>query len=129
MSKDRTATRFYVTSSDDPYSGGAFAIVRKAQGVLDDAAPAFGPAASAYLGGPTAQFADVQDTLSTDFQRVGVITVLGILVVLVILLRAIVAPLYLVATVLDLVRLRGRPLRVDLPGGPRASPACRSTCR
>jgi len=100
VSRDHTATRFYVTSSDDPYSGGAFAIVRRAQGVLNDVAPAFGPAASAYLGGPTAQFADVQDTLSTDFQRVGIITVLGIFLVLVILLRAIVAPLYLVATVL-----------------------------
>ncbi len=100
VSADHAATRFYLTSSNDPYSGGAFAVVRRAQDAVAAAAPAFGTAASAHLGGPTAQFADVQDTLSSDFQRVGVITVLGIFVVLVILLRAIVAPLYLVATVL-----------------------------
>ncbi len=100
VSRDRSATRFYVTSSNDPYSGGAFAIVRDTQDVLAASAPAFGASAAATLGGPTAQFADVQDTLSTDFNRVGIITVMGILVVLVLLLRSIVAPLYLVATVL-----------------------------
>ena len=68
--------------------------------MLADAAPAFGPAASGHVGGPTAQFADVQDTLAADFQKVGLITVIGILLVLIVLLRAIVAPLYLVATVL-----------------------------
>ena len=68
--------------------------------MLADAAPAFGPAASGHIGGPTAQFADVQDTLAADFQKVGLITVFGILLVLIVLLRAIVAPLYLVATVL-----------------------------
>jgi putative drug exporter of the RND superfamily len=100
VSKDRTASRFYVTGSNDPYSGDAFSTVRTAQRVLAAGAPAFGPSASAYLGGPTAQFADVQDTMARDFGQVGVITVLGILIVLVVLLRAVVAPLYLVATVL-----------------------------
>ncbi len=100
VARDRSATRFYVTNANDPYSGGAFGIVRDAQAVLAGGAPSFGPAATATLGGPTAQFADVQDTLSTDFNRVGIITVIGILVVLVLLLRSIVAPLYLVATVL-----------------------------
>ncbi len=100
MSRDRSATRFYVTNANDPYSGGAFAIVRDTQDVLAAGAPAFGASAAATLGGPTAQFADVQDTLSSDFNRVGIITVMGILVVLMLLLRSIVAPLYLVATVL-----------------------------
>jgi RND superfamily putative drug exporter len=100
VSKDGTATRFYLTSSSDPYSGGAFAIVKQAREIVADAAPAFGPAASGHIGGATAQFADVQDTLARDFQKVGLITVLGILIVLIVLLRAVVAPLYLVATVL-----------------------------
>ncbi len=100
VSVDRTATRFYVTTTDDPYNQAAFVTVRSAQATLDAAAPGFGAGASASLGGTTAQFSDVQTVLASDFTRVGIITVLGILVVLVILLRAVVAPLYLVGTVL-----------------------------
>jgi putative drug exporter of the RND superfamily len=100
VSKDRTATRFYVTNANDPYSGGAFVVLRNAQARLADGAGTFGPSATATIGGPTAQFADVQTTLENDFGRVGIATVIGIFVVLVLLLRALVAPLYLVATVL-----------------------------
>ncbi|HEY4751964.1 MAG TPA: MMPL family transporter, partial [Candidatus Limnocylindrales bacterium] len=100
VSKDRAATRFYLTSAEDPYAAASFATIRDSQTQLTAAAPGFGPAATAYLGGPTAQFADVQTTLEKDFMRVGIITVLGIFLVLVLLLRALVAPLYLVGTVL-----------------------------
>ncbi|HEY5628057.1 MAG TPA: MMPL family transporter, partial [Candidatus Limnocylindrales bacterium] len=100
VSADHAATRFYLISADDPYATTSFTTVRAAQQSLTAAAPSFGPDAQAYLGGPTAQFADVQTTLEKDFNRVGIITVLGILLVLVVLLRAIVAPLYLVGTVL-----------------------------
>ena len=100
VSTDRTATRFYVVSANDPYASESFATTRDAQAMLATAAPAFGPNASANLGGPTAQFADVQTTLEKDFLRVGIITVIGIFLVLVLLLRALVAPLYLVGTVL-----------------------------
>ena len=100
VSKDRSATRFYLTSSNAPYSGGAFQIIKDARVALAAGAATFGPAASGHIGGPTAQFADVQDTLAKDFLKVGAITVLGILIVLMLLLRAVVAPLYLVATVL-----------------------------
>ena len=100
VSGDRTSTRIWLTTTDDPYSESAFATIRRAQDILAGAAPGFGPSAAAHLGGPSAEFADVQTVLGRDFQRVAVITVLGILVVLVLLLRAVVAPLYLVATVL-----------------------------
>ena len=100
VSEDRSATRFYLTSSNAPYSGGAFGIIKDARVDLQAGAATFGPEASGHIGGPTAQFADVQDTLAADFVKVGAITVLGILLVLMLLLRAVVAPLYLVATVL-----------------------------
>ncbi len=100
VSTDHAAARFYLTTSDDPYSTQAFATVRSAQDALAAAAPGFGAGATVYLGGPTAQFSDVQTVLSADFNRVGVITVIGIFLVLVLLLRALVAPLYLVGTVL-----------------------------
>ena len=100
VSEDRTATRLYISTTDDPYSITAFRTVRAARDTLARAASSFGQGATAYLGGSSAQLADVQDVLSSDFLRVGAITVLGILIVLVVLLRAIVAPLYLVGTVL-----------------------------
>ena len=100
VSADRTATRLYVATADDPYSIAAFATVRAARDTLASAAPSFGQGATAHLAGSSAQLADVQDVLAADFLRVGAITVLGILLVLVVLLRAIVAPLYLVGTVL-----------------------------
>ena len=100
VSGDRTTTRFYVTATEDPYSTSSFTMVHDVQGELQAAAPTFGTGGTASLGGPTAQFADVQAVLGSDFQRVGIITVLGILLVLVLLLRAMVAPIYLVATVL-----------------------------
>ena len=100
MAEDRSTTRFYLTTTDDPYSQSAFGAVRAAQDVLAAAAPGFGPHASAYLGGPTAEFADVQAVLARDFQQVAIVTIIGILIVLMILLRAFVAPLYLVGTVL-----------------------------
>ena len=58
------------------------------------------PIAAATVSGPTAESADVQAVIGEDFRRVGAITVLGILVVLALLLRSLVAPLYLVGTVL-----------------------------
>jgi len=100
VSADRSATRFYLVTTDDPYSEAAFTTIRTSGTTLAAAAPSFGAGATAYLGGPTAQFSDVQTVLSDDFTRVGIITVIGIFLVLMLLLRAMVAPLYLVGTVL-----------------------------
>ncbi|MCU0484452.1 MAG: MMPL family transporter, partial [Chloroflexi bacterium] len=100
VSADRAAARFYVSTAENPYSETGFAAVRRVQDVLAGAAPGFGVGAEAHLGGTTAQFADVQSVLGSDMEKVGLITVLGILLVLMLLLRAVVAPLYLVGTVL-----------------------------
>jgi RND superfamily putative drug exporter len=100
VSTDRAATRFYVALVDDPYSTRAFTTTRAIAAALAAAALGFGGGARASIGGATAQLADVQDVLGGDFSRVGAVTILGIVLVLVLLLRALVAPLYLVATVL-----------------------------
>jgi RND superfamily putative drug exporter len=55
---------------------------------------------AAYVGGPTATSADVQSATTEDFKLVGLITVIGVFVVLALLLRSLVAPLYLVGSVL-----------------------------
>jgi RND superfamily putative drug exporter len=100
LSGDKTVTRLFLVTTDDPYSIAAFNTVRRARGVLDPVAGQFGAGAQAYVGGPTAELADTQTALDTDFQHVAAITVLGVFLVLVLLLRAIVAPIYLVLTVL-----------------------------
>jgi RND superfamily putative drug exporter len=98
-------------TADEPYASGAFAAVRAVSGVLDRVVSAGGSEGDAGLAssirlvaasvsGPTAESADVQAAIGEDMRRVAVITVLGIFVVLALLLRSLVAPIYLVATVL-----------------------------
>jgi RND superfamily putative drug exporter len=99
-SSDRTVARLYVTTKTDPYDTRSFDAVAALRSALDGDTAAFGDGAVAYVGGATAEFADVQATITGDFQRVAVITVVGILLVLILLLRAVAAPLYLVLTVL-----------------------------
>ncbi len=100
LSSSKTVTRLFIVTRDDPYSTAAFDAVRRARAVLDPAASRFGAGAQALVGGPTAELADTQTALDTDFQHVAAITVLGVFLVLVLLLRAVVAPVYLVLTVL-----------------------------
>jgi RND superfamily putative drug exporter len=99
-SADRTVARLYVTTVTDPYDTRSFDTVAQLRGAVAGEAGALGEGAKAYVGGSTAEFADVQSTITADFGRVAFITILGILIVLTLLLRAVVAPLYLVLTVL-----------------------------
>jgi putative drug exporter of the RND superfamily len=93
-------TRLYVTTVTSPYDTKAFDTIRALRTLMAGQAATFGPGATAYVGGPTAEFTDVQSTISADFLRVAVITIVGILLVLILLLRALAAPIYLVLTVL-----------------------------
>jgi RND superfamily putative drug exporter len=92
--------RLYVTTVANPYDTKAFDTVRSLRTLTAGQAAGFGPGATTYVGGPTAEFTDVQSTISADFLRVAAITIVGILLVLVLLLRALTAPVYLVLTVL-----------------------------
>jgi len=92
--------RLYVTTVANPYDTRAFDTVRSLRTLTADQAAGFGPGTTTYVGGPTAEFTDVQSTISADFLRVAAITIVGILLVLVLLLRALAAPAYLVLTVL-----------------------------
>ena len=117
VSADGKVTRLYVTTSTNPYDTKSFQTVRDLRALLATdpghfaaqnggvAGSGGGPDAprtviQSYVGGSTAEFADVQDTISADFLRVAAITIVGILIVLILLLRALVAPIYLVFTVL-----------------------------
>ena len=92
--------RLYVTTVANPYDTKAFDTVRSLRTLMAGQAASFGPGATTYVGGSTAEYTDVQSTISTDFLRVAAITIVGILLVLILLLRALTAPAYLVLTVL-----------------------------
>ena len=99
-SADGRVARLYVTTITNPYDTKAFDTVRQMRTLLAGQASQFGSGAQVYVGGASAEFTDVQTTISADFLRVAAITILGILIVLILLLRAITAPVYLVLTVL-----------------------------
>lgn len=82
-----------VTLEDDPYSDEAVADVAQ----LRDAARSADPAA--LVGGPTAEEADTRAAARRDASLIVPLTLLAIFVILVALLRALVAPVYLVASV------------------------------
>jgi putative drug exporter of the RND superfamily len=100
ISGDGTVARLYITTSTNPYDTQSFQTVRDLRTLLTTDPGSFGSSIQSYVGGATAEFADVQDTISADFLRVAAITIIGILIVLILLLRALVAPVYLVLTVL-----------------------------
>ena len=99
VSEDRTASRVSVVLADDPYSPAAFETIGRIRAVTEGVGRS-GPAADVLVGGSTAEEFDLRDAIDEDFLRVAVLTVLGVLVVLTLLLRSLVAPLYLVGTVL-----------------------------
>ena len=101
VSSDKTTTRLYVILKEDPYSDKAFKTVTAVRETLHQTLSGTElKSAANFVGGPTAEFTDIQDTINKDFGKVMVIVVIGVLVVLIILLRSLIAPLYLMATVL-----------------------------
>jgi RND superfamily putative drug exporter len=107
LSSDGRAAQLSLVTGDEPYSPAAFETVGRVRQLLADwtARASTGPAgdtivSAAYVGGPTATSADVQAATTEDFKLVGLITVAGVFLVLALLLRSLVAPLYLVGSVL-----------------------------
>jgi putative drug exporter of the RND superfamily len=95
------STRLVVSLAGNPYSRKALGVVRQ----VDDMAAsvlAGSPLAGSRLAvaGPSAFFVDVSDIGSHDFRTVAALVIAGILVILGLLLRSPVAPLYLLASVL-----------------------------
>ena len=99
FSEDKTTIRFFVILGEDPLSAGALSTLDKIRETLQQDRPGPLASASAFVGGATAESADIKRVVRGDLQAVGIITVVGIFAVLAILLRSLVAPLYLVGTV------------------------------
>lgn len=100
MSRDGRTARFAVASSYDPYSADAMALDQTIIDTADAARPNTSLAgATVSIAGFTALNSDLQRLLAADFGRLATTTLLIVGVVLILLLRAVVAPLYLLGTV------------------------------
>ncbi|KAA1419991.1 MMPL family transporter [Mumia zhuanghuii] len=94
---DGTAALFIVTLDDDPMSDAAMEHV---EGPIRTAAHDGAPdGAEALVGGTTSIFVDLQDAMNRDYSVVFPVAALLIMVILAVLLRSLVAPLYLMASV------------------------------
>jgi len=100
VSDDRTVTRINVVTAEGPYSAAAFDTFGRVRAVAEEDSAAYGAGGRVRVGGQTAIQADLKATINDDFLRVASLTVLGVLLVLIVLLRSVLAPIYLVGTVL-----------------------------
>ncbi|TQM28815.1 MMPL family transporter [Nocardia bhagyanarayanae] len=97
LSADGTIANFQVTLADAPESDAALDTVRgPLRTTAHDAAPA---GTTAAVGGITAVFVDFQDAMNRDYAIVFPVAAILIMIVLALLLRSLVAPWYLMASV------------------------------
>jgi putative drug exporter of the RND superfamily len=96
-SPDGTTALFFVTLDDEPSSDAAISTVK------DDLRPAAHDAApdgtTAYVGGLTSVFVDFQAAMFRDYKVVFPVAALIIMLILALVLRSLVAPLYLMVSV------------------------------
>jgi putative drug exporter of the RND superfamily len=98
FSLDGALTRVLVTTAADPYSAESSHQILAIRQSADRSLKASGY--HYYVGGTAADQADILAINNTDFLRVLGLTIIGILLVTAILLRSLVAPLYMILTVL-----------------------------
>jgi RND superfamily putative drug exporter len=97
LSQNAKAATFSVTLKDDPGSDAAIAAVK---GPIRTAAhTAAGDGTTAYVGGTTSVFVDMNKAMNRDYAVVFPIAALVIMVILALLLRSLVAPWYLMVSV------------------------------
>jgi len=92
-SLDGDATRLQVVLADEPFSPAALDTVARLRDEVRHAS-------QGHVSGTSAVLLDLRDVMARDLVRVMVLTMAGITVVLVLLLRSLVAPIYMMATIL-----------------------------
>ncbi|UYM03895.1 MMPL family transporter [Solicola gregarius] len=97
ISPDGSAAHLSVVLDDAPESGAARDLVRgDLRDVVHDSAP---DGSEAYVGGLTSVLVDIEDAVNVDYRVVFPVAAVCILVVLALMLRSVVAPWYLMASV------------------------------
>jgi RND superfamily putative drug exporter len=97
LSDDKTTASFSVVLKEDPTSDQALADVK---GPIRDAAHAAAPEGTeALVGGTTSVFVDFQKAMNRDYRVVFPVAAVVIMIILALLLRSLVAPIYLMGSV------------------------------
>ncbi|TDK89705.1 MMPL family transporter [Mycobacterium paragordonae] len=100
LSADGKTARYAIESSYDPYSSEAMALAHRLTDVANAARPNTTLAnASVSVAGFPAVNSDIQRLLSADFHLLAIATLIIVGLILIVLLRALMAPLYLLGTV------------------------------
>jgi len=109
LSTDGDAARFLVVLRSDPFGAAAISAVRSIRSRMPDLLTATGlTGAQTLVGGDSALSADTASATQSDLRRVAPIALAVILLMLVLLLRALIAPLYLlIASVLAVLAALG----------------------
>ena len=101
FSVDKTTARINVIIKGDPFSSATLDTIEQIRKTTDsNLSKSLLAGSSYYVGGQSAVRADIMLTNDSDFGWVVGISIAGILIVIMILLRSLLAPLYMVATVL-----------------------------
>lgn len=100
LSPDGKTARFAIESRYDPYTVDAMALAHEITDVANNARPntALAHATMSMAGFPAVN-SDIQRLLSADFRQLAIATLVIVGIILILLLRAILAPLYLLGTV------------------------------
>jgi RND superfamily putative drug exporter len=101
LGNDGSTTRLIVALDGNPYENEALDVIRDIGPATTDALA--GTAlqdARVAIGGPSSFYADMRTISNDDFRLIVIVIVAAIFVVLALLLRSLVAPIYLLATVI-----------------------------
>ncbi len=100
LSQNKKVARMYIVINEYPNSNKAIETINEAREILKSSLKDTSlNGAHALIGGTSAETADISSMLSSDFTRVAIFVMAGLLIVLGFLLRSVIAPLYLLATV------------------------------
>lgn len=101
LSADRRTTTFDIVLEDHPYSMDSFEDVANIQAAVDRAVQ--GTAlehAEVAIGGVSSIYSDLHTISQADYSRTVVLMLIGIALILIVLLRSLVMPIYLIASLI-----------------------------
>jgi uncharacterized membrane protein YdfJ with MMPL/SSD domain len=100
ISDNGGAVKIMVTLDDYPYSEAAMDTIQRIRDVVhEESGYQYFDMAESSIGGSTSAMSDVRDILEKDFKMIMLVVLVGVFLILILLLRSIVAPLYILAIV------------------------------
>lgn len=96
LAKNGTAYRITVIVNVNPNSNAALDTVQNIRAIVAD----YGDSSHAIVAGQPVTLADIRDTMNRDLLRTMALVVMGIFIVLLFMLRSLIAPIYLILTVM-----------------------------